>query len=116
MIAATFCQEKLGLGLVTRRQHRWEAQQMVLLLARLAHQLLLWSKRWLSRVPAIRWRLRGYGVVRLFQEVRTGPGRTRWRKSWIVSVHFEPLHPRAKPLQQGFAALFRGRVRVRCLR
>jgi hypothetical protein len=116
MIEATFCQDKQGLGLVKRRQHRWEAQQMVLLLARLAHHLLLWSKRWLSRVPAIRWRLRGYGVVRLLQEVWTVPGRMRWRKGWMVSVHFDPLHPLAKPLQQGFAALFRGRVRVRCLR
>ena len=116
MIAATFCQEKLGLGLVTRRQHRWEAQQMVLLLARLAHQLLLWSKRWLSRVPAICWRWRGYGVVRLLQEVWTVPGIMQRRKGWMVSVHFDPLHPLAKVLQEGFAALFRGRVRVRCLR
>jgi hypothetical protein len=31
MIEATFCQDKQALGLVTRRQRRWEAQQMVLL-------------------------------------------------------------------------------------
>jgi hypothetical protein len=31
MIAATFCQDKQAFGLVTRRQRRWEAQQMVLL-------------------------------------------------------------------------------------
>jgi hypothetical protein len=57
LIEATFCQDKQALGLVKRRQHKWEAQQMVLLLARLAHHLLLWSKRWLSRVPTTRWRL-----------------------------------------------------------
>src|SRR3989442_13452295 len=51
MIEATFGQDKQALGLVKRRQHKWEAQQIVLLLARLAHHLLLWSKRWLSRVP-----------------------------------------------------------------
>src|ERR687883_112390 len=33
-IEATFCQDKQALGLVTRRQRKWEAQQMVLLLAR----------------------------------------------------------------------------------
>ena len=59
MIEATFCQDKQALGLVTRRQRQWEAQQMVLLLARLAHHLLLWGKQWLSRVPATRQRLRG---------------------------------------------------------
>jgi hypothetical protein len=111
MIEAPCCQDTQGLGLVKRRQHRWEAQQMVVRLARLAHHLLVWSQRWLSRVPAMRWRLRGYGVVRLLQEVWTVPGKMRRRKGWMVSVHFAPLHPLAKPLQQGFAALFRGRIR-----
>jgi hypothetical protein len=116
LIEATFCQDKQGLGLVKRRQHRWEAQQMVVLLARLAHHLLLWSKRWLSRVPATRWRLRGYGVVRRLQEVGTVPGVIRWRRGWMVTIRFLPFHPLAKPLQQSFTALFRGRVQVRCLR
>ena len=116
MIEATFCQDKQALGLVKRRQHKWEAQQMVLLLARLAHHLLLWSKRWLSRVPATRWRLEGYGLVRLLQEGTTVPGVIRWRHGWMVSVHFDPLHPLAEALQQGFAALFQGRVRVGILR
>ena len=89
---------------------------MVLLLARLAHHILLWSKRWLSRVPTTRWRLDGYGLVRLLQEGMTVPGVIRWRRGWMVSVHFDPLHPLAEALQQGFAALFRGRVRVGILR
>jgi len=116
MIEATFCQDKQALGLVKRRQHKWEAQQMVLLLARLAHHLLLWSKGWLSRVPTTRRRLDGYGLVRLLQEGTTVPGSIRWRHGWMVSVHFDPLHPLAEALQQGFAALFRGRVRVGILR
>jgi hypothetical protein len=69
MLEATFCQDKQALGLVKRRQHTWEAQQMVSLLARLAHHLRVWSKRWLSREPNTRWRLEGYGLVRLLQEV-----------------------------------------------
>jgi hypothetical protein len=116
MIEATFCQDKQALGLVKRRQHKWEAQQMVLLLARLAHHILLWSKHWLSQVPATRWRLEGYGLVRLLQEVYTVPGVTRWRRGWLVSVRFDPLHPLATVLQQGFAALFGERVQVRCWR
>lgn len=116
MIEATFCQDKQALGLVKRRQHKWEAQQVVLLLARLAHHILLWSKGWLSRVPTTRRRLEGYGLVRLLQEGTTVPGIIRWRHGWMVSVHFDPLHPLAEALQQGFAALFRGRVRVGILR
>ena len=61
MIAGTFCQDKQALGLVPRRQRRGEAQQKVLLWARLAHHLLLWGKQWLSRGPATRRRLQGYG-------------------------------------------------------
>jgi hypothetical protein len=116
MIEATFCQDKQALGLVTRRQRRWEAQQMVLLLARLAHHLLLWGKGWLSRVPDTRRRLRGYGLVRLLRDVWAVPGVIRWRRGWMVSVRFSPLHPSAIPLQESFSALFRGRVRVGCLR
>jgi len=115
-IEASFCQDKQGLGLVKRRQHTWEAQQMVLLLARLAYHLLLWSKRWLNQEPSTRWRLHGYELIRLLQEVYTVPGVTRWRRGWLVSVRFDPLHPLATTLQQGFAALFRGRVHVRCWR
>jgi hypothetical protein len=116
MIEATFCQDKQALGLVTRRQRQWEAQQMVLLLARLAHHLLLWGKRWLSRVPGTRRRLRGYGLVRLLRDVWAVPGVIRWRHGWMVSVRFSPLHPLATPLQASFSALFHGRVRVGILR
>jgi Transposase DDE domain group 1 len=115
-IEATFCQDKQALGLGTRRQRRWEAQQMVLLLARLAHHLLLWGKQWLSRVPSTRRRLQGYGLVRLLRDVWAVPGVIRWRRGWMVSVRFSPLHPLAMPLQESFSALFRGRVRVGCLR
>jgi len=82
-IEASFCQDKQGVGVVKRRQYTWEAQQRVLLFARLAHHLLLWSKWWLSRVPATRRRVRGYGIVRLLQDVETVPGVTRWRRGWM---------------------------------
>ena len=116
MIEATFCQDKQALGLVTRRQRQWAAQQMVLLLARLAHHLLLWGKQWLSRVPSTRQRLQGYGLVRLLRDVWAVPGVIRWRRGWMVSVRFLPLHPLATPLQESFSALFHGRVRVGYLR
>ena len=86
------------------------------LVARLAHHLLLWGKQGLSRGPATRWRLWGYGFVRLLRDVWAVPGVIRWRRGWIVRVRFSPLHPLATPLQESFAALFRGRVRVGYLR
>jgi hypothetical protein len=116
MMEATFGQDTQALGLVPHRQRQWEAQQRVLLWARLAHHLLLWGQHWLSRVPATRRRLQGYGVVRVLRDVWAVPGVIRWRRGWMVRVRFSPLHPLAKPLQESFAALLRGRVRVGCLR
>jgi hypothetical protein len=116
MIEATFCQDKPALGLVTRRQRRWEAQQMVLLWARLAPHLRLWGTQWLRRGPTTRRRLQGYGLVRLLQDVWAVPGVIQWRQGWMVSVRFCPLHPLAAPLQESFSALFHGRVRVGYLR
>jgi hypothetical protein len=116
LIESSFCQDKQALGLVTRRQRKWEAQQMLLLLARLAHHLLLWGQQWLSRVPTTRRRLQSYGLVRLLRDVWAVPGVIRWRRGGRVSVRFSPLHPLATPLQESFSALFHGRVRVGCLR
>jgi len=89
---------------------------MVLLLARLAPHLLLWGKQWLSRVPATRRRLRGYGLVRLLRDVWAVPGVIQWRRGWMVRVRFSPLHPLATPLQESFSTLLRGCVRVGFLR
>jgi hypothetical protein len=113
---APCCPDKPGVGLVTRRQPQWEAQPLGWLVARLAHHLRRRSPRWLSRVPATRWRWRGYGVVRRLPEVGPGPGVMRWRRGAMVPIRVIPRHPLVKPLQQSFAALFRGRVRVWGLR
>ena len=60
--------------------------------------------------------LQGYGLVRLLRDVWAVPGVIRWRRGWMVSVRFSPLHPLATPLQASFSALFHGRVRVGFLR
>jgi hypothetical protein len=116
MSAATCCQDTQARGLVTRRQRQWEAQQMGLLLARLAHHLLLWGTQGLRREPSTRRRLQGYGVVRVLRDVWAVPGVSRWRRGWMVRGRFRPLHPLAIPLQERFTALLHGRVRVGILR
>jgi hypothetical protein len=60
--------------------------------------------------------LKGKLATKPLQEGTTVPGIIRWRRGWMISVHFDPLHPLAEALQQGFAALFQGRVRVGILR
>src|SRR5579872_3598836 len=41
--------DKQGLGLATIRKHRLAAQKIVILLMQLAHNVLLWARRWLSK-------------------------------------------------------------------
>jgi len=58
--------DKQGLGLTKRNKRRFEAQQMLMLLGTLAHNVLLWARRWLApRCPA----LARYGLLRLVRDV-----------------------------------------------
>ena len=58
--------DKGGLGLTKRNKKRFEAQQMLMLLGTLAHNLIVWARRWLSAQQA---KLAHYGMVRLVRDV-----------------------------------------------
>lgn len=56
---------KQGLGLTKRNKKRFAAQQMLLLLGTLAHNVLIWARRWLApRCPT----LARYGLLRLVRD------------------------------------------------
>ena len=58
--------DKQGIGLGKRNKKRFEAQQMVLWLGTLAHNILVWARQWLQeRAP----RLQGFGLKRLVRDV-----------------------------------------------
>ena len=59
-------EDKQGLGLSKRNKKRFEAQQMVVLLSTLAHNLLVWARRWLAAHAP---KLRTYGIKRLLRDV-----------------------------------------------
>jgi Transposase DDE domain len=94
-IEAELKSDKRGLGLAGLRKHKLAAQTLVVLLMGLAHNVLVWSRRWLAaRVP----RLRAYGIVRLIQEVWAVPGRVKLAAAEVVRVRLQPTHPRARDL------------------
>lgn len=63
--------DKEGLGLEKRKKKRFDAQEALVLLAQLAHNLATWFKEWfLSGTEAGR-----LGMKRLVREVFTMPGR-----------------------------------------
>jgi hypothetical protein len=58
--------DKQGLGLTRRNKRRFEAQQMLMLLGTLAHNVLIWARHWLApRCPV----LARYGPLRLVRDV-----------------------------------------------
>ena len=55
-----------GLGLTKRSKKRFAAQQMVVLLGTLAHNVIVWARQWLaSHEP----KLRCYGLKRMVRDV-----------------------------------------------
>ena len=65
-VETAFKDDKQGLGITKRNKKRFEAQQMVMLLNVLAHNVLIWARCWLARMlPGIE----RYGLVRLVRDV-----------------------------------------------
>lgn len=69
-IESSFGQDKGGLGITKRNKKRFEAARMLMLLGTLAHNILLWSRRWLCwSSPQLPGRLRQYGIKRMIRDL-----------------------------------------------
>ncbi len=65
-IETSFKGDKQGLGMTKRNKKRFEAQQMLLLLGSLAHNVIVWARRWLTALPS---KLHHYGILRMVRDV-----------------------------------------------
>lgn len=65
-VETSFKGDKQGLGISKRSKKRFEAQQMVMLLGSLAHNVVVWSRTWLAASPSP---LRQYGMLRMIRDV-----------------------------------------------
>ncbi len=71
-VETAFKEDKQGLGLTKRNKKRFEAQQVVVALGALAHNVLVWARGWLAaQLP----RLRRFGIKRLVRDVLGVGGR-----------------------------------------
>src|SRR6266496_713074 len=69
-IETSFGEDKSGLGITKRNKKRFEAQRLLMLLGTLAHNLLIWSRRWLCQTaPELAIRLRQYGIKRMLRDL-----------------------------------------------
>jgi len=63
-IETSFKGDKQGLGIGKRSKKRFEAQQMLILLGSLAHNVVVWARHWLASPT-----LQQYGTVRMVRDV-----------------------------------------------
>jgi hypothetical protein len=74
-VETAFKDDKQGLGITKRNKKRFCAQQMVMLLNELAHNVLIWARGWLAAaLPQIE----RYGLVRLVRDVWHISGFVEW--------------------------------------
>jgi hypothetical protein len=74
-------ESKQGLGITKRRKKSFTGQQMVALLGTLAHNVVVWAKRWLSCDAP---KLRRYGVQRMVRDVLAVSGFVELGKTGAV--------------------------------
>jgi uncharacterized protein YggT (Ycf19 family) len=63
-IETSFKGDKQGLGLTKRHKKRFEAQHMLVLLGTLAHNIVVWARRWLTCQQIHHW-----GILRMVRDV-----------------------------------------------
>ena len=67
-VETSFKGDHQGLGSTKRSKKRFEAQQMVMLLGTLAHNVVIWARQWLTQTAAPS-KLRRYGIMRMVRDV-----------------------------------------------
>ncbi len=105
-VETSFKGDKQGLGISRRSKKRFEAQQMVMYLGTLAHNVVVWARRWLvvARSP-----LQHYGLLRMVRDafhisgflLIDSQGRIRQirlnQKALLASVLLSPLQALVAP-------------------
>jgi len=92
-----------GLGLTKRNKKRFLAQEMVVLLGSLAHNVVIWARDWLAERHNPFLRL---GIMRMVRDVFTMNGRvTLDERGRILKISLNRLDPWAKPLKESLKPL-----------
>ena len=95
-------QDKLGLQLIRRRKHRWNAQEAWVIITDLAHNLLTWTHDWMWQGS----RFETWGHLRLVQDVLNMPGYLVFKGTKLEKVALHRDHPFAGEMQDCLVRLF----------
>ena len=118
----SFCQDYQALSLRKYRKASFIAQQVLLLLAELAHNLMIWMKTWfIEAVETLeaasektenahrkaREMLQSRGLKRLRREVLAIPGKVCFQGKKVVGIRINPLYPFIQHVSTAIKALFK---------
>ncbi len=92
--------DKQGLGLAKRNKHKFAAQEMLVLLAQLAHNLVIWTRNGLAGTAPS---LAKYGIQRMVRDVLHIPGYVRIDAVGKVQITLNENHPLAQRVACGFS-------------
>jgi hypothetical protein len=96
-----FQADKGGLQMRRRRKKRKDAQEALILLTDLAHNLLAWTVRWMFPEGT----LAHVGPTQLVQDVLAIPGHLLFVEQQLVEVRLNELHPYAADVADGLERL-----------
>jgi hypothetical protein len=92
--------DKQGLGLSRRNKASFTAQEVLVLLAQLAHNVVIWSR---NRLATTSPHFAAFGVKRMVRDVFHIDGCVSLSRSGCVrAVQLNPQHPYADPVQTAF--------------
>jgi hypothetical protein len=98
--------DKQGLGLTRRNKRRFAAQEMLVLLAQLAHNLVIWTRNDLAQADP---RLQRYGILRTVRDALHIPGQVQFdSRGQVAAVTLNPEHPLALAFQKAFGVTSMG--------
>ena len=95
-------EDKQGFGMVKRQKRKAEAQEMLVLLNQLAHNVLMWVRNWLTETAP---KLSRFGILRLVRDLMSISGMVDLdqRKLSIKRI----ILNRAAPLASGLLSALR---------
>ena len=93
--------DKGGLLLCRRRKKVLAAQEALVLLTDVAHNLLAWAGRWM----VLEGKLATFGPTQLIQDVLTLPGQLIFNQQQLVEVRLNAHHPYAAEVAAGLDCL-----------
>lgn len=93
--------DKGGLRLCRRRKHNLAAQEALVLLTDIAHNLIAWSANWMMLDKP----LNTFGTTRFIEDVLTLPGQIHFNGGRLYKIELNELHPHAQATADGLRHL-----------